>query len=109
LKCAQTILSEIPGLDYQIQFNQNLLTELPPEGSRRLFDLWKQIPERRHGQSGERTPLNQLRDLLIRLNELWTSYRVFTWQNEAPWMNNGTEQTIGRMKIRSQTVRGYKS
>jgi transposase-like protein len=88
---------------------KNLLAELPPEGSRRLFDLWKQIPERRTGQSGERTPLNQLRALLIRLSEHWASYRVFTWQNEVPWTNNGTEQTIGRMKMRSRTVRGYKS
>jgi hypothetical protein len=24
---------------------KNLLAELPPEGSRRLFELWKQIPE----------------------------------------------------------------
>jgi hypothetical protein len=26
-----------------------------------------------------------------------------------PWTNNSTEQAIGRMKMRSQTVRGYKS
>jgi hypothetical protein len=88
---------------------KTLLAELPPEGSRRLFELWKQIPERRHGQSGEYTPLSQLRNLLIRLSEHWPSYRVFTWQNDVPWTNNGTEQTIGRMKMRSRTVRGYKS
>jgi hypothetical protein len=37
--------------------------------SRRLFELWKQIPERRIGQSGERSPLDLLRSLLIRLSE----------------------------------------
>lgn len=86
-----------------------LLSELPPEGSRRLFELWKQIPERQVGQSGERPPLVRLRYLLIRLSEHWENYRVFAWHNDVPWTNNGTEQAIGRMKIRSRTVRGYKS
>jgi hypothetical protein len=92
-----------------------LLDELPPEGSRRLFELWKQtsgrplaIPAKRVGQSGARTPLERLRNLLIRLSEHWNSYRVFDWHKDVPWTNNGTEQAIGRMKIRSRTVRGYK-
>lgn len=93
------VLDEVSGL----------LEELPPEGSRRLFELWKQIPERRVGQSGGRTPLVRLRYLLIRLSEHWENYRVFAWHNDVPWTNNGTEQTIGRMKMRSRTVRGYKS
>jgi transposase-like protein len=88
---------------------KDLLGELPPEGSRRLFELWKQIPERRVGQSGARTPLERLRYLLIRLSEHWDSYRVFDWHKDVPWTNNGTEQAIGRMKMRSRTVRGYKS
>ena len=88
---------------------RDLLAQLPPEGSRRLFELWKQIPERRIGQSGERSPLEMLRYLLIRLSEHWDSYRVFDWQPDVPWTNNGTEQVIGRMKMRSRTVRGYKS
>ena len=88
---------------------RDLLAELPPEGSRRLFELWKQIPERRIGQSGERSPLEKLRYLLIRLSEHWESYRVFDWQPDVPWTNNATEQVIGRMKMRSRTVRGYKS
>jgi len=88
---------------------QRLLAELPVEGSRRLFELWKQIPERRTGQEGPRSALEQLRNLLIRLSEHWDSYRVFDWDKEVPWTNNGTEQVIGRMKMRSRTVRGYKS
>ena len=87
----------------------DLLGELPPEGSRRLFELWKQIPHRRVGQTGERAPLERLRHLLIRLSEHWEKYRVFAWHNDVPWTNNGTEQAIGRMKMRSRTVRGYKS
>lgn len=88
---------------------KHLLAELPADGSRQLFELWKQIPERRQGQSGERSPLEQLRNLLIRLSEHWASYRVFDWQKDVPWTNNGTEQAIGRMKMRARTVRGYKS
>lgn len=86
-----------------------LLEELPLEGSRRLFELWKQVPERRVGQTGAWTPLVRLRYLLIRLSEHWDSYRVFYWNKEVPWTNNGTEQAIGKMKMRSRTVRGYKS
>ncbi len=93
------VLDEIGGL----------LSELPPKGSRRLFELWKQIPERRAGRNRPRSPLDRLRYLLIRLSEHWDSYRVFAWHNDVPWTNNGTEQAIGRLKMRSRTVRGYKS
>lgn len=88
---------------------KGLLAELPPAGSRRLFELWKQIPERRIGQAGERSPLEILRYLLIRMSEHWDTYRLFDWQKDVPWTNNRTEQVIGRMKMRSRTVRGYKS
>src|SRR3972149_5144484 len=86
-----------------------LLAELPPEGSKRLYELWKQLPGRQSALDQPRLPLEQLRDLLIRLSEHWLSYRVFDWQKDVPWTNNGTEQVIGRMKMRSRTVRGYKS
>jgi hypothetical protein len=71
--------------------------------------LWKQIPERRFGQSGARSPLELLRNLLIWMSEHWPNYRIFDYQKEVPWTNNGTEQVIGRMKARSRTVRGYKT
>jgi transposase-like protein len=88
---------------------KDLLTDLPLEGSRRLFELWKQIPERQSMRNGMLTPISQLRHLLIRLSEHWPSYRLFDWQKDVPWTNNGTEQVIGKMKMRSRTVRGYKS
>jgi len=88
---------------------KSLLEELPPEGSRRLYELWKQIPERRVGQSQPLSPLSQLWTLLLRLSEHWPSYRVFDWDKDVPWTNNRTEQVIGRMKMRCRTVRGYKS
>jgi len=37
------------------------------------------------------------------------SFRIFDWDKDVPWTNNGTEQSIGRMNMRSRTVRGYKS
>lgn len=88
---------------------KHLLSELPPEGSRRLFELWKQVPERHTGQAGARSPLALLRNLLVHLSEHWGSYRLFAQQEAVPWTNNGTEQVICRMKMRSRTVRGYKS
>lgn len=88
---------------------KQIVSELPLEGSKRLFELWKQIPERRAGRDQPLSPLDQLRYLLLRLSEHWPNYRIFTWQNDVPWTNNGTEQVIGRMKMRSRTVRGYKS
>lgn len=88
---------------------KHLLEELPPEGSRSLFEQWKQIPERRSGQGQPLSPLSQLRALLLCLSEHWPAYRVFDWDKDVPWTNNGTEQVIGRMKMRSRTVRGYES
>ena len=88
---------------------KRLLADLPPDGGQRLLELWKQIPTHRSRNEVSRTPLERLRDLLIRMSEHWSSYRVFDWQKDVPWTNNGTEQVIGRMKVRSRTVRGYKT
>jgi transposase-like protein len=88
---------------------KQLMKDLPPTGSRRLLELWKQIPEKRVGRDQPLSPLDQLRYLLLRLSEHWANYRVFDWQKDVPWTNNGSEQVIGRMKMRSRTVRGYKS
>ena len=89
---------------------KQLLGELPIEGSRRLLELYKQLPGRFASQAdASLTSLEKLRLLLIRLSEHWPTYRVFDWQQDVPWTNNGTERVIGRMKMRSRTVRGYKS
>jgi hypothetical protein len=75
-----------------------------------LFELWKQIPESRAGRGDQPlSPLDQLRQLVLRLSEHWANYRIFDWQPDVPWTNNGTEQVIGRMKMRSKSVRGYKT
>jgi hypothetical protein len=71
-----------------------------------LFELWKLVAEKHTGSAGDRSPLEKLRYILIRMSEHWASYRVYDWQKDVPWTNNGTEQAIGRMKIRTQSVRG---
>jgi len=65
------------------------LAYLPPEGDRRLFELWKQIPERWIEQSGSCSPLEQLRNVLIRMSEHWPNDRVFDYQKDVPlaWEN----------------------
>ena len=88
---------------------KSLLADLPPEGSKRLLELYRQVPERYTSEEKSWSVLALLRQLLLRLSEHWTRYRVFDWQPDVPWTNNGTEQVIGWMKMRSRTVRGYKT
>ena len=86
---------------------QQLLDKLPPEGSWRLFELWKQVPERRclywHtcagaggcGQSQPLSTLSQLQAFLIRMSEHlcrcrhWASYPVFDWDLDEQWYGAG--------------------
>jgi transposase-like protein len=88
---------------------KELISELPSDGKKRLFALWKQVAVRRGKGIHQLTPTEQLRDLLIRLSEAWDNYCTFYSDPEIPWTNNGTEQVIGRMKMRARTVRGYKT
>jgi transposase IS66 family protein len=88
---------------------RQLIDLLPPEGSKRLYALWKQLPGRRSLPSQARSAMEQLRDLLLRLSEHWQNYGTFQSEPQIPWTNNATEQAIGRMKMRARTVRGYKS
>ena len=92
-------LSALPGL----------ITDLPPEGDRRLYALWKQAMAPGGRRTGQYTPLDPLRDLLIRLSETWPSFCTFYSDPAIPWTNNTTEQVIGRMKMRARTVRGTKT
>lgn len=88
---------------------QNLIDLLPPDGSKTLFALWKQLPGRHSKREQARSALEQLRDLLLRLSQDWQNYCTFQAEPQVPWTNNATEQTIGKMKMRARTVRGYKS
>lgn len=88
---------------------EQLLEDLPPEGEKRLDALWQQVAVRRSGTGKPLSPMEQLRDLLLRLSQRWQEYCAFQHEPEIPWTNNLTEQAIGRMKMRARTVRGYKS
>jgi hypothetical protein len=61
-----------------------IMTDLPPDGQKRLFKLWKRIPVRRKS-SGKLTPLVELRYLLIRLSESWDRYTTFFDDPGIPW------------------------
>ena len=86
-----------------------LLDLLPPDGSKSLYALWKQLPGRRSKRDQARSPMEQLRDLLLRLSQDWQNYCTFQSEPLVPWTNNATERAIGKMKMRARTVRGYKS
>ena len=87
---------------------RELLETLLPDGSKRLYALWKQLPGRHSKPDQARTPLEQVRDLLLRLSEHWHKYCTFQSEPAVPWTNNATERAIGRMKMRARTGRGYK-
>ena len=88
---------------------QNLINDLPGNGSKLLHDLWKELPGRTTRPNEERTPLEKLRDLVVRLSQDWERYVEFYDDPGIPWTNNRTEQIIGRLKNRAKRVRGYKT
>jgi hypothetical protein len=88
---------------------RQLIEVLPPDGNKSFYALWKQLPGRRSKRNQARSALEQLRDLLLRLSQDWQNYCTFQSEPEIPWTNNSTERAIGRMKMRTRTVRGYKS
>jgi transposase-like protein len=85
-----------------------IVTDLPANGGRQLLELYKQVPGNL-SRDRERTAVDRLRHLLICLSESWDRYTTFYHDPGIPWTNNRTEQTIGRMKMRARTVRGYKT
>lgn len=94
---------------------RGLVEELPQDGDRRLMELWQTV-QRECGYRKRReqdTPLQKLARLLLQLMENWGKYRFYLTERGAqlkvPATNNLTEQMIGNGKIRSRTVRGYKS
>lgn len=92
-----------------------LVEEMPQKGDERLLELWQEVQKEcgpRHPKE-EATPLQRLAGLLVQLMENWRRYRLYLTEVGAelgvPATNNLTEQMIGNGKIRSRTVRGYKS
>ena len=88
---------------------RELMEFLPPDGNKKLYSLWKQLPGRRSKPNQTRLALEQLRDLLLRLSQDWLRYCAFQSEPHVPWTNNLTERVIGKMKMRARTIRDYKS
>ena len=87
---------------------KTIIADLPVNGGRQLLELYKQVPGNL-SRDRERTAVDRLRHLLIRLSESWERYTAFFHDPGIPWTNNRTEQAIGKMKMRARTVRGYKT
>ena len=98
-----------PEWQYVIWGIRQLIKDLPPNGDQVLFDLWKKMPGRTTAPDQERTPLEKLRDLVLRLSRDWQRYLTFIQRSGIPWTNNRTEQMIGKIKNRAKRVRGFKS
>jgi transposase-like protein len=102
----ETLPEEWVGMIDEVK---QILQDLAPEGSRQLLELYKKLPARQAQPDQPLSAVDQLRLLLIRLSDHWAQFPVFDWQTDVPWTNNGSERVIGRMKMRSRTVRRYKS
>ena len=88
---------------------QELIDDLPVNGGKMLYELWKEMPGRSTKTEEKRTPLEKLRDIVLRLSRDWGRYIEFYSDPGIPWTNNRSEQIIGRLKSRAKRVRGYKS
>jgi transposase-like protein len=86
-----------------------LLSALPKDGGQELLRIWEALPGRTTRPDQPRTPMEKLRNLVLRLSNDWKRYIAFYDDPDIPWTNNRTEQIIGRMKSRGRRVRGYKS
>jgi transposase-like protein len=86
-----------------------LLETLPPDGGTRLYQLYRQIPPPPRVRDRALPPLARLQKLLLRLSDNWSSYRHFLEQADVPATNNATERVIGNWRIRSRSVRGFKT
>ena len=98
-----------PEWFYVILEIRKLIDQLPDNGDKLLYDIWKEMPGRTTKPNAERTPLEKLRDIVLRLSQDWGKYIAFYDDPGIPWTNNRTEQIIGRLKNRAKRVRGYKS
>lgn len=93
---------------WMIERVKQIMEELPSDGGKQLLEMYKCLPSNlKQGQ--ERTVLDELRYLLIRLSEKWERYTAFFHDPGIPWTNNRTEQAIGKMKMRAKNTRGYKT
>lgn len=87
---------------------REIVAELPEDGDELLYGLWRGIPARGKAK-GRQGGLYRLKQVILRLSERWSKYRLYLSEVGIPGTNNLTEQVVGRLKIRSKSVRGYKA
>lgn len=85
-----------------------IVQDRPAQGAKRLFQLWQALPVRRV-RDQQTSALYRLRLLILRLHDHWEQYTLDQRASQVPSTNNGTEQAIGRWRIRSHSTRGFKS
>ena len=86
-----------------------MVKTLPATGRAQLFDRCGRLPAERKVRGARASPLYRSRQLVLRLGEQGEKY---CWDQTAGNIlktNNRTEQTIGRWRTRSRSVRGFKS
>lgn len=99
------------GTEWQAVLDEveTIVRTLPPDGGARLLVHWQQIPRERLRKGHPASARHQLKQLLLRLSQSWPRYRLALEHRQIPLTNNGCEQAIGRFKVRSGSVRGFKS
>ena len=114
IRWVERVLRELQG-ELQVEWRwvaerlRDLVKELPAAGQAELYALYKQLPVERKVRGARASPMNRLRQLVLRLSEHWTRYRLYQERSDVPRTNNRTEQAIGRWRTRSRSVRGFKS
>jgi hypothetical protein len=109
-KALKNLEEELPeAWQHVLPIVQELINDLPRNGNQLLYKLWQEMPGRTTKPDEKRTPLEKLRDLVLRLSRDWERYIEFYSDPGIPWTNNRSEQIIGRLKSRAKRVRGYKT
>lgn len=109
-KALQTLQKELdPQWLPLITTVYELVHDLPSHGAKVLYEIWQALPARSTAPQQQRTPLEKLRDLVLRLSQDWQTYLEFYHDPGIPWTNNATERMIGKIKSRAKRVRGYKT
>jgi hypothetical protein len=80
----------------------------PPDGRTRLYALWKGISAHRR-RDQETSALYRLRLLILKLHDNWKKSTLDQREAGVPSTNNGTERAIGQWRIRSHSMRGFRS
>jgi len=86
-----------------------IVREKPPDGQWQLQMIWEGIRPPRRKREGPMKAIHRLRMVVLRLAENWDRYTLASRREGVPGTNNRTEQAIGRWRVRSRSVRGFKS